>query len=105
MLTWAELIVVMFPLGLVGILLWLRLRTAGATEKVAAKLILLVLALFALALFGIFLASIGWKGRNDAMMVLGAAIGILGFIALRKSLKRIWERFPLTEESEPKDDF
>jgi len=103
-LTWTDWLVGLLPFGLAGILICLRLCAAGATKNVTAKLMVITFALLALALFGISLAAKGYRERNSANLIVGAAMVVYGLTTLRKKLSQIWEQFPLTEEeNEPKE--
>lgn len=98
MLTWSELLVGLIPFLLAGFLFWLRLRAVKASGEVIRRLIVSLIAFVLMALFGIALAAKGWHDGNLALLVIGAMIGVWGFMALRRKLGRIWEQFPLTVE-------
>lgn len=95
MTTWAEWLVPFAPFALAAVLLLIRLRAAGATGKEALKSVLTVLGLTAMALLCISVAVKGWRESKVDFLLVGSTACFAVFFALRFTLRRIWEKFPL----------
>ncbi len=95
MLSWADLLVGLLPLALTAFLIWLRVRAAGASTEVAVKFIATVFVLVAATIFGLGCVAKGWREGSLGLMVAGVVVTVASVFALRKSLQRMWEKFPL----------
>jgi len=99
MVTWTDLLIGLLPFALIAVLLWIRLTAAGASTKVAAMFMVKIFALVAVSISGLGGAVKGWREGNYRMLTLGAIVTIVGIIALRLNLKRMWEKFPLNQQN------
>jgi len=95
MVAWAEWLIGLVPFALVALLLWIRLKAAGALPKVAARTIFGLFVWVGLVILGLAIASSGWRTGNAWSLVAGALITVAGLLILRQRLQRLWEKFPL----------
>ena len=101
MSTWADLLIGLLPFVLIAFLLWIRLRAAGVSPKVAAKFLSKVFVLVSIAIMGLAGIVKGWREGILWLLMLSGIATVVSILALRLSLQRMWAEFPLTaNESE-----
>lgn len=103
MITWSDMVIGLLPFAFIMLLLWMRLRATKVSAKVAVKFIAKVSALIAVSILGLGCVAKGWNGKNSWLIMAGATVTIASVLALRWSLQRIWEKFPLPSNGSEQD--